>query len=89
MTFENLDKQKGLKTMLYKHETEIKRGTAAFGKEWILCSVPDCIELAGAGIREQKACYRIVYQFEGVRHSKAFKALEEAKEYFNKYTKEI
>lgn len=75
--------------MLYTHETLLKEGTGAFGNKYNLAHVPECNEIAGSGMRHIKECYRVIYMFDGNRHSKAFKTLSEAETYFNAWTKPI
>ncbi len=73
--------------LLYNHETLIQRGYGAFGKEYILAHVPECDEVAGSGARHIQECYRVIHQFDGNRHSRAFKTLDQAQECFNCWTK--
>lgn len=75
--------------MIYSHEKLIEKGQGAFGKEYNLVHVPDCEEVAGAGIRQIKECYRVVYTIGGTRHSKAYKTLDEAQKTFDSITKPI
>lgn len=75
--------------MLYNHEKLIKTGFAAFGKEYALVYVPEGYEAAGAGMRHVNECFRVVYMFDGNRHSKAFKTQSEAQIEFDKWTKPI
>lgn len=75
--------------MLYKHETLIKEASGAFGKRYLLAHVPECDEIAGSGTRHIIECWRVVYMFDGNRHSKAFKTLDEAQSYFERWTTPI
>jgi hypothetical protein len=75
--------------MLYKHETLVREATGAFGKLYALVHVPECDEIAGSGARHVMECYRVVYMFDGNRHSKEFKTQEEAENEINTWTKLI
>ena len=72
--------------MLYKHETLIAQGAGAFNRPYLLAHVPDYEEIAGAGTRHVKECYRLVYTIGGVRNSRAYKTLEEARQEFERVT---
>ena len=72
--------------MLYKHETLIAQGVGAFNRPYLLAHVPDYEEIAGAGTRHVKECYRLVYTIGGVRNSRAYKTLEEARQEFERVT---
>lgn len=75
--------------MLYNHEILLDKGVMAFGKEFFLAYVPECEELAGSGTRKVKECFRVIWKFDGNRHSKAFLNFQEARAYFDAYTKPI
>lgn len=75
--------------MLYTHETLIKEATGAFGKLYALVHVPECDEVAGSGTRHIKECWRVVYMFDGNRHSKAFATLEAAQAEIDTWTMPI
>lgn len=75
--------------MLYKHETLLKEAYGAFGKKYCLAYVPECDEIAGSGTRHIKECWRVIYKFDGNRHSKAFATLEQAQAEFEQWTMPI
>jgi hypothetical protein len=75
--------------MLYPNETLIKQAQGAFGKPYYLAHVTTGTEIAGSGTREVKECYRVIYKFDGNRHSKAFNTQEEALAEFNRWTQPI
>lgn len=72
--------------LIYKHETIIKKASGAFGKKYALVHVPECDEVAGSGTRHIKECWRVVYMFDGNRHSKAFSTLEQAEKEIDQWT---
>lgn len=74
---------------IYNHETILKTAFGAFSKPYVLVHVPKCKEIAGAGVRDIPECYRVIHMFDGNRHSKAFKTLEQAQAEFDTWTKPI
>jgi hypothetical protein len=72
--------------MKYKHETVIKEGFGAFSRPYLLVHVPESEEIAGSGTRPIKECYRLVYTIGGVRNSRAYKTLAEARVEFERVT---
>lgn len=75
--------------IIYSHETVIQKRQGVFGKQYAIVHVPECEEVAGSGTRHIKECYRVVYMFDGNRHSKAFKTLKEAQKEIDAYTNPI
>lgn len=75
--------------MKYAHENLIEKGFGAFSRPYLLVHVPECDEIAGSGMRHVNECYRLVYQIQGVRHSRAYKTLDEAKTEFLRVTTPI
>jgi hypothetical protein len=75
--------------MLYKNETLIKEAQGAFGKPYLLAHVAAGEEIAGSGTRYVNECFRVIHKFDGNRHSKAFKTLEEAQNEFDRWTAPI
>ena len=75
--------------IIYKHETVLKEAQGAFGKRYNLVHAPECDEVAGSGTRHIKECWRVVYMFDGNRHSKAFATLEAAQNELDTWTMPI
>lgn len=75
--------------MLYKNETLISHGYGAWGKQYWLAHVAAGEEIAGSGTRHVEECYRVIWVFDGNRHSRAYKSLADAQAYFNSYTQPI
>lgn len=75
--------------MLYAHETLLAEGAGAFNRRILLAHVPDCEEIAGSGTRQIKECYRVISMVCGVRHSQAYRTLDEAKAVFERFTTPI
>ena len=72
--------------MKQNHEILIDAGYDAFDRCYVLAHVPECNEIAGSGMRHIKECWRLIFSVGGVRHSRAYKTLDEARQEFERVT---